>query len=106
MESLGSQRVSVAAQVRGLHGDHTYSEPVEYSGIMLQPLGSDEQIQLGYPAVTERWRLFADALFPVAASNVLYHNGIRLHVEGNLQLCYDFDGCPDHVTGIVRRFEG
>lgn len=104
-DTLGSQTVDVVTRTRAKHGDYIESDPVQYGGIMLQPMGSDEQMQLGL-TVQERWRIFAPYPFPVSAENVLYHNGIRLHVEGNLQVAYDFDGCPDHVTGIVKRFEG
>lgn len=99
------QTVRIVPRERVAHGDFTEGAPYDYAGVLIQPLGSNEQTR-DERALQARWRIFAPVGFPARPQDVLEHQGVRLHVDGELQTWPDLSGRPHHVEGLLKRWEG
>ena len=105
LTELGNDVVTVIPRTKVKHGDYVEGDPVDYPGCNVQPVDSTEQLLSG-AVVQERWRLWAPLEFPKKSENVILHDEIRMHVDGNLQTWKDLDGNPCYVTGLLKRFTG
>lgn len=104
--ALGNQTAQVIKRVKGKHADYAaqpLGDPVQ--GCSLQPLGSAEQLA-GGELITSRWRFYAPPDFPTDSRNLIDISGLRLHVDGDLQVVTDKRGRPDHVFGLLKKWEG
>lgn len=100
--SLGSQSVQVIPRTRVKHGQYTDGTPVPWSGLSIQPVGSEERHALGQTG-SSRWNIFAPPGFPTSTENVIRWRGLELQVDGQLQEWWDEDaGAVEYVGGVLK----
>lgn len=102
----GSQTVEVVEQVRRPHGHHEDGAvEVFESCCSVQPAGSALDAD-GRHLVTTQWEIYAPPQFPTTTDRMVRVDGLRLQIDGQLQLWRDMDGQPTHVRGLLKRWEG
>lgn len=105
---LGNQHARLVERVRLKHGEYEERNAIESDGCALQPLrknGSTEQL-VGGELVTTRWQFFGPPDLPTESRNVVEIAGLKLNVEGDLQVFTDKRGRARYVHGFLKRWEG
>lgn len=105
MTALGSQTVQVHGRTRAKLGKWIDGPAQTWEGLSIQPIGSDERLNLG---LTESaWRIFAPAGFPLSADLVIRWRDKELQADGDLQEWMDEEtGVVDHVEGMLKEWKG
>lgn len=102
----GGQTVELVEQARLPHGHTADGQVLVFERCCsVQPAGSSLDAD-GRHLVTSQWELYAPPTFPTSGDWLVLALGMRLRVDGQLQLHHDLDGTPTHVRGLLKRWEG